>query len=102
MALSVNFGCSPPVVPLPSFGKILLSLTAASAIVVAASIVPASAMTVGTASGIQAAIDGTSAVEDVAYVCRHRYYSSRRDLLGKPVPGAAVATNAPPATATPK
>jgi len=58
--------------------KIILSLTAASAIVAAASIAPASAMTVGTASGIQAAIDGSSAVEDVAYVCRHRYYSSRR------------------------
>ena len=58
--------------------EVLLSLTAASAIVAAASIAPASAMTVGTASGIQAAIDGTSAVEDVAYVCRHRYYSSRR------------------------
>ena len=58
--------------------KILLSLTAASAIVAGASIAPASAMTVGTASGIQAAIDGTSAVEEVAYVCRHRYYSSRR------------------------
>ena len=40
--------------------KILLSLTAASAIVAAASVAPASAMTVGTASGIQAAIDGTS------------------------------------------
>ena len=40
--------------------KILLSLTAASAIVAAASIAPASAMTVGTASGIQAAIDDTS------------------------------------------
>ena len=40
--------------------KILLSLTAASAIVAAASIVPASAMTVGTASGIQAAIADTS------------------------------------------
>jgi hypothetical protein len=58
--------------------QILLCLTAASAIVAAASIAPASAMTVGTASGIQAAINGTSAVEDVAYVCRHRYYSSRR------------------------
>jgi hypothetical protein len=51
--------------------KILLSLAAASALVAAASIAPASAMTVGTASGIQAAIDGTSAVEDVAYVCSH-------------------------------
>jgi hypothetical protein len=64
--------------------KILLSLTAASAIVAAASVVPASAMTVGTASGIQAAIDGTSAVEDVAYVCRHRYYSSRRVCWWRP------------------
>ena len=58
--------------------KILLCLTAASAIVAAASIAPASAMTVGTASGIQAAIDGTSAVVDVAYVCRHRYWNSSR------------------------
>jgi hypothetical protein len=64
--------------------KILLSLTAASAIVAAASIAPASAMTVGTASGIQAAIDGTSAVEEVAYVCRHRYYSSRRACFWTP------------------
>ena len=58
--------------------KTLLSLAAASALMAAAPIVPANAMTVGTASGIQAAIDGTSTVEDVAYVCRHRYYSSRR------------------------
>ncbi|MCX7311037.1 MAG: hypothetical protein WCG92_21430 [Hyphomicrobiales bacterium] len=58
--------------------KVLLSLTAATALVAAAPVAPAGAMTVGTASGIQAAIDGTSAVEDVAYVCRHRYYSSRR------------------------
>jgi hypothetical protein len=58
--------------------KVLLSLAAASAIVAAASVAPASAMTVGTATGIHAAIADTSAVEDVAYVCRHRYYSSRR------------------------
>jgi len=64
--------------------KVLLSLTAASANVAAASIAPASAMTVGTASGIQAAIDGTSAVEDVAYVCSHRYYSSRRACWWRP------------------
>ena len=58
--------------------KILLSLAAASAIVAAASISPASAMSVGTASGIQAAIADTGVLEEVAYVCRHRYYSSRR------------------------
>ena len=64
--------------------KILLSLTAASAIVAAASIVPASAMTVGTASGIQAAIADTSVLDEVAYVCRHRYYSSRRVCWWRP------------------
>jgi hypothetical protein len=64
--------------------KILLSLTAASAIVAAASISPASAMTVGTASGIQAAIADTSVLDEVAYVCRHRYYSSRRVCWWRP------------------
>ena len=64
--------------------KILLSLAAASALVAAASIAPANAMTVGTAPGIQAAIDGTSLVEDVAYVCSHRYYSSRRVCWWRP------------------
>jgi hypothetical protein len=64
--------------------EILLSLTAASAIVAAASVVPASAMTVGTAAGIQAALADTSALEDVAYVCRHRYYSSRRVCFWRP------------------
>src|SRR5437764_1128156 len=64
--------------------KILLSLTAVSALVAAASIAPANAMTVGTAPGVQAAIDGTSLVEDVAYVCSHRYYSSRRACWWRP------------------
>jgi len=64
--------------------KVLLSLTAASAIVAAASIAPASAMTVGTASGIQAAVDEAALLQDVAYVCRHRYYSSRRVCWWRP------------------
>src|SRR5215212_10045463 len=64
--------------------KILLSLTAASAIVAAASVAPASAMTVGTASGIQAAIADTSVLDEVAYVCRHRGYSSRRVCWWRP------------------
>ena len=58
--------------------KVLLTLTAASALVAAASVVPASAMTVGTASGIQSAVNDAALLQDVAYVCRHRYYSSRR------------------------
>ena len=64
--------------------KILLSLTAASAIVAAASVVPASAMTVGTAAGIQAAIADTNMLDEVAYVCRHRHYSSRRVCWWRP------------------
>jgi hypothetical protein len=64
--------------------KLVLSLTAASAMIAAASVVPAQAMGVGTASGIQTAIDNASAIEDVAYVCRHRYYSSRRVCFWRP------------------
>ena len=45
---------------------------------------PASAMTVGTASGIQAAIADTSVLDEVAYVCRHRDYSSRRVCWWRP------------------
>jgi uncharacterized ion transporter superfamily protein YfcC len=63
----------------------LLSLTAASAIMSAAALLaPANAMTVGTASGIKAALDETSALDTVVYVCRHRYYSSRRVCWWRP------------------
>ena len=41
-------------------------------------------LTVGTASGIQAAIADTSVLDEVAYVCRHRYYSSRRVCWWRP------------------
>ena len=64
--------------------KVLLSLAAASAIVAAASVAPASAMTVGTASGIQAAIADTSMLDEVVYICRHRGYSSRRVCWWRP------------------
>ncbi len=64
--------------------KVLLSLAAASAIVAAASVVRASAMTVGTAPGIQAALADTSVLDEVAYVCRHRGYSSRRVCWWRP------------------
>jgi hypothetical protein len=58
--------------------KVLLSLTAVSAFAVAAAATPAGAMTVGTASVIQDALAGESLVQDAAYVCRHRFYTSRR------------------------
>jgi hypothetical protein len=65
--------------------SLVLSLTAASAIVAGASVVtPAQAMTVGTASAIETAIDNLSAVEEAAYVCRHRYYSSSRRCWWRP------------------
>jgi hypothetical protein len=63
--------------------KLLLSLTAASALV-AAGAAPASAMSVGMAAGLKAAIADTSMVDDVAYVCRHRYWSSRRVCWWRP------------------
>ncbi|MBN8964231.1 MAG: hypothetical protein J0H89_02380 [Rhizobiales bacterium] len=62
----------------------LLSLTAASALVAAASLAPANAMVVGTAPSMQAAVDNASVLEDAAYVCRHRYYSSRRVCWWRP------------------
>jgi len=37
------------------------------------------AMTVGTASGIQQGAATTSAVEQVVRVCRHRFFTSKRE-----------------------
>ena len=37
------------------------------------------AMTVGTASGIQQGLAQTNAVEQVVRVCRHRFFTSRRE-----------------------
>jgi hypothetical protein len=64
--------------------RALLTLTAASTILTAAALIPASAMTVGTASGIQVGVAETSAVDQVVYVCRHRYFTSRRLCWWRP------------------
>ncbi len=64
--------------------RFVLSFAAATAIVSAASLAPANAMTVGTAHGIQSAIQDGSLVEDVAYVCRHRSYRSGRVCWWRP------------------
>ena len=60
--------------------RTLLSLAAATAIVSAATLLPgrANAMGIGTAAAIDMAVTDMSVLEDAAYVCRHRYYSSRR------------------------
>jgi lipopolysaccharide biosynthesis regulator YciM len=63
---------------------ILLSFAAASAIMAAAAISPASAMTVGTAAGIRSALADQPLVQDAAYVCRHRFYTSRRLCWWRP------------------
>ena len=39
------------------------------------------AMTVGTASGIQQGLAKTNAVEQVVRVCRHRFFTSRRECF---------------------
>ena len=60
--------------------RALLSLAAASTIVSAATLLPsrADAMGVGSAAAVETALEDMSALENAAYVCRHRYYSSRR------------------------
>jgi len=35
-------------------------------------------MGVGSAAAVEMALEDMSALENAAYVCRHRYYSSRR------------------------
>ena len=54
----------------------------AAAAIVALSILlapSAGAMTVGTASGVQESLAKTSSVESVVRVCRHRFWTSRRE-----------------------
>ena len=64
--------------------RALLSLTATSVILTAVALAPAGAMTVGTASGIKAGLAQTSAIDEVVYVCRHRYWTSRRLCWWRP------------------
>jgi hypothetical protein len=64
----------------------LLSLTAVAAIAAGPAIAPqpAGAMSVGTVAGVRAAVAGTGPTAQVAYVCRHRYYTSRRVCWWRP------------------
>lgn len=66
--------------------RTVLAFSTASAIACAAAFapIPARAMTVGSAAGIQAAIADGRNLERAAYVCRHRYYSSRRVCWWRP------------------
>ncbi len=65
--------------------SILISLAAASTILLgAAAGAPARAMSVGPGCGNAAAFDATNALDQVVYVCKHRYYSSRRVCWWRP------------------
>jgi hypothetical protein len=60
--------------------RILLALAAAAAIAASVALLPgrAAAMGVGTAAAIDYAVNETSLLEQTAYVCRHRWRTSRR------------------------
>jgi len=62
----------------------LLSPLAAAAIVGLAALTPAKAMTPAPAAGMSAAIDAAKMTEEVRYVCRHRWRSSRRVCWWQP------------------
>ncbi len=66
--------------------RMLLSLSAVAAIAAGWALAPrsAGAMSVGTVAGIRAAVAGPSLNERIAYVCRHRYYTSRRVCWWRP------------------
>jgi hypothetical protein len=66
--------------------RFALALAAATTLLSAAAFTPANAITigVGAAQGIQAAAEEGNLVEDVAYVCRHRGYGSRRACWWRP------------------
>jgi hypothetical protein len=64
--------------------RAMLILIAASAIVATTLSAPAGAMTVGAASGIEAALADMSALTNAAYVCRHRVLTSRRVCRWQP------------------
>ena len=62
--------------------RYFFSLTTASTILVSHLLAPsAMAMSVGTASGIQQGLAETSAIEQVVRVCRHRFFTSRRECF---------------------
>ncbi len=66
--------------------RFVIALAAVLGLASATAMAPsgASAMTAGTQAGVLAAIEDTSLVEDIRWVCRHRYYSSRRVCWWQP------------------
>ena len=67
--------------------KLAIVTAATGAILAAVSLAPAQSMTVGSASVVQAALAETDLVQEAAYVCRHRFYTSRRMCWWRPAFG---------------
>jgi thermostable 8-oxoguanine DNA glycosylase len=62
--------------------RYFLSMAAAAAIPLCVlSATSAVAMTVGTAAGVQQGLAETNQVEKVVRVCRHRFFTSRRECF---------------------
>lgn len=58
------------------------SMAGAATVLLSLSLAPgANAMTVGTALGIQQGLAKTSSIEQVVRVCRHRFFTSRRECF---------------------
>jgi hypothetical protein len=66
--------------------EMVLSAAAAAALTASVALAPASAMTPGTASSIQAVLAGRSLHDPAAYVCHHRIHTSRRLCWWRPGP----------------
>ena len=66
--------------------RLALAFAAATTLMAAASLTPANAITIGAgaAHGIQSTVQNNNLVEDVRYVCTHRYYSSGRACWWRP------------------
>lgn len=59
--------------------KFLAAAAAAAAISLSLIASDAAAMTVGTASGVRQGLGAASGVEQVVRVCRHRFWTSKRE-----------------------
>ena len=59
-------------------------MTAVAAMLSAPALAPAQTMTLGTAKAIEAAVAEIGQLQEAAYVCRHRFYTSRRVCWWRP------------------
>lgn len=63
---------------------LVLSLTAATAILAAVSALPAGAITLRAVPGLKAATADVSDLTEVVYICKQRYWSGKRYCYWRP------------------